>query len=308
MEKKNSITDEQIVSFLSGTASEEEQNAVLEYVAESDENLDELMSIAEAVYKHRKSRHEKLQASEQLAHQQPTAKHAIIWRKPKPIVWRVAASVAVVLVAGGLLFALAGRGSNPETGNQFAINTTENPNDTLVFSEEEEDLRDATNDIQHTSRPNEPTLIAESAPEKAFYDSYGPLPMSVSRHVDAKREGGALQASSQVATSPQAPSTTNPPETYYNIIANVPERWKMGDALHISWKCNAPELKLIIRPQNSNVWMYNKTFPFEQDSVVISSSVQEKLAWDSDTLVWRMTVLFDNGKQSEKHGTIVVVK
>ena len=306
MEKKNNITDEQIASFISGTASEEEKNAVLEYVAESDENLDELMSIAEVASNYRRTIQEGIQTPAQHSHR--VARHTVLWRKPKPIVWRVAASVAVVLVTGGLLFALAGRGSNPETGNQFAINTTDNPNDTSVSSEEGEALREAMEDIQHPSRSNEPTLIAKAEPEKMPTDTYDPLPIVVNRELGAQGQGGALQASSQVASSQSTPSTTNPPDTYYEIKASVPTQWKMGDALLVSWKCNAPELKLMIRPQNSNVWMYNKTFPFEKDSVVISSSVQEKLAWDSDTLVWRMTVLFDNGKQSEKHGTIVVVK
>ena len=306
MEKKNIITDEQIASFLSGTATEEDQNAVLEYVAESDENLDELMSIAEAVYKHRKSMQKVRKVPTRQSH--PKAKHAIIWRRPKPIVWRVAASVAVVLVAGGLLFVFGGRGSNPETGNQFAVNTADNSTDTFVSSEEADALQEATKKMQQPSRPNEPTLIAKAEPEKMPTDTYDPLPIVVNRELSAQGQGGALQASSQVASSQSTPSTTNPPDTYYEIKASVPTQWKMGDALLVSWKCNAPELKLMIRPQNSNVWMYNKTFPFENDSVVISSSVQEKLAWDSDTLVWRMNVLFDNGKQSEKHGTIVVVK
>lgn len=305
MEKKNNITDEQISSFISGTASEEEKNAVLEYVAESDENLDELMSIVEVASNYRKTIQEGIQTPAQHSHR--VATHTVLWRKPKPRVWRVAASVAVVLVAGGLLFVFAGRGSNPETGNQFAANTADNPTDTFVSSEEAEDLQEATKKMQQPSRPNESTLIAKADPEKMPADSYDPLPI-VNRNLSAQGQGGALQASSQIASSQHTPSTTNPPDTYYEIKASVPTQWKMGDALLVSWKCNAPELKLMIRPQNSNVWMYNKTFPFEKDSVVISSSVQEKLAWDSDTLVWRMTVLFDNGKQSEKHGTIVVVK
>lgn len=305
MEKKNIITDEQIASFLSGTATEEEKNTVLEYVAESDENLDELMSIAEVASNYRRTIHEGFKTPTQHSHH--AVKHTILWRKPKPIVWRVAASVAVVLVSGGLLFALAGRGSNPETGNQFAIKTTDNPNNTSVSSEEEEALCEAMEDIQHPLRSNEQTLIAEANPEKEINDMFDFPTTTPQFPASSTRGGGVVIASSQV---PGTPKTTDPLKTFYEMHIDVPSHWKHGSDLRVLLKCNAIEMRFVMRPKNGIV-VFDTVFHIDKDSVAyrsIPSTHQAALIRETDTAIWHVTALFEDGKIEKKHGTIVVVK
>lgn len=305
-EQKQIATDEQIVSFLSGTATEGERETVLKYVSESDENYNYFMSIAEAVQVHRNER----EATKESESTEAQKRHILPLRKPKPIVWRAAAAVAVVLVSGGLILVLSGRGGGFADNNELAMNTE------MVSSQAYGDAV-ALNSSQ-SMNSNDPILFAEADSHTEIEDIYGTMPGGIvgSSWATGSTGGGKdnevhLAASQSAADIPQ---TTDPLKTRYDLIATVPKEWRKADALSVSWKCNADNIfanKVIfeLKPQGSTYGRWDTIFSdvLQEGKAIVPGSVQRDLILRTDTLDWKITAVFEDGK-TEKRGTIVVVE
>ena len=86
MDKKEQMSDEQLAKYMSGKASPEEETAVLNYLAENDEHIDDFLNMTAAVEL-----------------QQGKEKKSIAGRTWKKIAWSMSAAVAIaVLVVVGV--------------------------------------------------------------------------------------------------------------------------------------------------------------------------------------------------------------
>lgn len=282
MEQKHIPTDEQIARFLGGTATEEEKNAVLEYMSQSDENLEEVLAIADAVQAQRSS----------LTSQQSTS---------KSVAWRIAASVAVILLAGGAWLLLRDRGVNLEatSSNTVAMNTTPVGTSTPGSNATDGQTPSSDNTIVPTSnqatRQSNNTLIADADadPLSAKYKS---LPSDVVRTPDAAGNPSLTVASSEVVGS-----QINPLKTQYDIVFRepVPETWKKGTPLTLSWNCSAQEIRLMVKPNdNSKVWIVNKKITSDSKEgkegvFVLTKEMQDALTIENNKLLLRMEAYFN---------------
>ena len=121
IEQGQHISDEMIVRYLSGKATSEEEAAVLDYLAESDEHLDDLLAMSAAIEDH--------EASSRQDHK--TTKTRPLW----PILSAVA-SVALLLIVGLSLWHYSQSGSSIAIDSAPAYATQ----DTLVEPSMEDSL------------------------------------------------------------------------------------------------------------------------------------------------------------------------
>lgn len=304
MEQKQKIIDEQIGCFLSGTATEEERKAVLEYVSECDENLEDLMIVAESVYAQRKA---DAAANNTSATEIPTNHKDIRpLHRFNSVSWRVAASVAVILVAGGIVLALSNRGVGSSSGDGPMLANNMNPQE-VSFNDDADKIDNTINQPSRISSQSS-DIFAEANPSStdsiSFWDKHRTSPTE-----NTSTGTGKLMASSQrVSGNPTNPSnTTNPADTELDISIE----WRFNEAqekvLVISWECNMPQKVVLEMGPVDGMWIYKKEFSASQDSVVVTSNVLRNLTIETDTIKWRMNAYFDNGRKSpEKNGIIKI--
>jgi len=304
MEQKQKITDEQIALFLSGIATEEDRESVYNYMSESDENLEELMLIAEAVSAQRKA---DADAKATVMKATPIQHRYIMpLHRFNHVGWRVAASVAVVLVVGSIVFALSHRGvgSSSNDGPMVAINTT--PKEFPSNGDVENADNTAIRHIHHSMKaPQSSDTLAESEPSStnngSFWDRYR-LHSSKNTSTSGNSEQRNYMASSQKKET-NSSDTENSLDT---LTPHVPERYNAGDNMVISWECSMPNVVLEMRYGSRRI--YYKEFPASQKSVVVSSNDLGDLTTKTDEIIWRMTVSSGNGRKSqEKTGIIKII-
>lgn len=286
MEQKHNITDEQIARFLNGTASEEEKEVILEYMSQSDENLDELMSIADAVQAQR--------AAATPAHKTP------------PLVWRIAASVAVVLIAGGVWLALRDRGVNlaPQAGNTVAMNTSTTSSNMPNAIDESNSGAPVVNPIANNRPANSTNEYADaglgrelSQQEQDLYHTQTENEIGNARiaYVRAAK-GGDVNVNQQ--DIPQ-------PDIEHVIRYNVPSEWTIGTDLLVTWEAKEGvrvEFR-IINSKNTNAKDRNRwmTFQDTEGSIKIDADNLIRLVvgyeGDRHELIWELQPYFDNENQ-----------
>lgn len=311
MEQKQKITDEQIALFLSGIATEEDRASVYNYMSESDENLEELMLIAEAVSAQRKA---DADAKATVMKATPIQHRYIMpLHRFNHVGWRVAASVAVVLVVGSIVFALSNRGvgSSSNDGPMVAINTTpkEFPSNGDVGNADNTAIRH----IHHSMKaPQSSDMLAESEPSftnnGSFWDRYR-LPLSKNTSTSGNSETRNLMASLQKKETQK--KETNSSDTKNSLdTVHVPKQCNAGDDMVISWECSMPQkVVLEMGPKaKDSLWIYKKEFPASQKSVVVSSNVLRNLTIETDEIRWRMTAYSDNGRKSQEKTGIIKIE
>lgn len=310
MEQKQKITDEQIALFLSGIATEEDRESVYNYMSESDENLEELMLIAEAVSAQRKA---DADAKATVMKATPIHHRYIMpLHRFNHVGWRVAASVAVVLVVGSIVFALSNRGvgSSSNDGPMVAINTTpkEFPSNGDVGNADNTAIRH----IHHSMKaPQSSNMLAESESSSTNNGSFWDRRRSSSSKntsTSGNSEKRNVMASSQKKET-KSSDTENSLDTL-TLTPHVPEQCKAGDDMVISWECSSMPQKVALEmvPNAKDGWKYQKEFPASQKSGVVPSNVLSNLTIETDEIIWRMTAYSDNGRKSqEKTGIIKII-
>ena len=305
MEQKQKIIDEQIGCFLSGTATEEERKAVLEYVSECDENLEDLMIVAESVYAQRKA---DAAANNTSATEIPTNHKDIRpLHRFNSVSWRVAASVALVLVAGGIVLTLSNRGVGLSSVDDPVLANNTNPQE-VSFNDDADKIDNTINQPSRISSQSS-DIFAEANPSStdsiSFWDKHRTSPTE-----NTSTGTGKLMASSQrVKENPiSSASAINPPDTEFDIKPEVPKQWSAGKDMVISWKCNMPQKVVLEMGLINGMWIYKKEFSAPQDSVVVTSNVLRNLTIETDTIKWRMKAYFDNGKKSSVKTGIIKIE
>lgn len=314
MEQKQKITDEQIALFLSGIATEEDRESVYNYMSESDENLEELMLIAEAVSAQRKA---DADAKATVMKATPIQHRYIMpLHRFNHVGWRVAASVAVVLVVGSIVFALSNRGvgSSSNDGPMVAINTTpkEFPSNGDVGNADNTAIRH----IHHSMKaPQSSDTLAESESSSTNNGSVWVRRRSSSSKntsTSGNSEKGNVMASSQKKETQKKETKSSDTENSLDTLTltpNVPEQCKAGDDMVISWECSMPQkVVLEMGPKAKDGWKYQKEFPASQKSVVVSSNVLRNLTIETDEIRWRMTAYSDNGRKSQEKTGIIKIE
>lgn len=268
MEKNHSITDEQIARFVAGTATEEERNAVLEYMSQSDENLEEVMAIAEAVQAQR--------AAATPAH------------KTSPLVWRIAASVAVILIAGGVWLALRDRGVDlvPQAGNTVAMNTAPEPSDDYAATAPNEPSPVATTPTMRRTPSSDLVADAEQQEE--------PLkPMQFEYPAAPERTADAQVAALQTAKN-QKQSETLRPDTEHQVHVQMPESWTVGTDLVFTWGSTDKASGIMFSLRNVSSAFRPQPKLYTDDRVVIPAAEMEELILIKGDLEWTLQPRFDN--------------
>lgn len=288
MEQKHNITDEQIARFLSGTASEEEKNAILEYMSQSDENIDELMSIADAVQAQRNN-HQAVKPSGN-----------------RTVAWRIAASVAVILLAGGAWILLRDHGVDLETPSSttVAMNTTPAPTPvpstpgTVTVTDNQGQSDNQT--IKQPNNKSSNTLVADAGAD-----------IDLSRFQSEELHGGAQTRQTisgnegpYMASLTTGTSGQSRPETERIVLPEVPKQWLPGTDLVIKWKTDAPKIKVMVKPQGAKYWICEReidnTYVNPRQwvtSITISSKERQDYALYNNKVVWRIEATFEDGKR-----------
>ncbi len=291
MEQNFKITDEQMARFIAGTATEEEKNAILEYMSQSDENLDELMSIVDAVQ------------AQRVASSAPT-------RKTSPAIRSVAASVAVLLLAGGAWMLLRDRGVNLESpsSNTVAMNITPVPSSDASGDDSQLTRTPSHSAAQSSSYSD---LIADADPvanATPLAEKNSTSQQGTTQAANSSDGSGILMASSEAIS-------TNPIKTEHDIVfrAPIPSEWKFGTGLTFSWNCNAPVIKLMMKPQGELEWLYLKRITsdaqeWKDGKVIVTAKEQGLLTSNSNKVMWRMEAYFNGGEKTVKEGLITIVK
>ena len=155
MEDNKHISDELLAKYLSGKASAEEEERVLDFLAENDENLEDFLTMATAA----KMQHQGEQTSE---------KHHHYWIK-----WAAAAAAVVAIVLLGV-FAFQHNGSD----DNYLAKEQHGQDEQVTEEITKIDTTDSTGDIsvspvstqQSIAHPqvNEPKHYADSARKKNF--------------------------------------------------------------------------------------------------------------------------------------------
>lgn len=287
MEQKHIPTDEQIARFLGGTATEEEKNAVLEYMSQSDENLEEVLAIADAVQAQRSS----------LTSQQSTS---------KSVAWRIAASVAVILLAGGAWLLLRDRGVDLETPSSttVAMNTTPAPTPvpstpgTVTVTDNQGQSDNQT--IKQPNNKSSNTLVADAGAD-----------IDLSRFQSEELHGGAQTRQTisgnegpYMASLTTGTSGQSRPETERIVLPEVPKQWLPGTDLVIKWKTDAPKIKVMVKPQGAKYWICEREIDNTNvnpcqwvTSITISSKERQDYALYNNKVVWRIEATFEDGKR-----------
>ena len=295
MEQKHIPTDEQIARFLGGTATEEEKNAVLEYMSQSDENLEEVLAIADAVQAQRSS----------LTSQQSTS---------KSVAWRIAASVAVILLAGGAWLLLRDRGVNLEAtpSNTVAMNTTPVVTPTPGGNATDGQTPSSDNTIVPTNnqatRQSNNALIADAdaaaGGDEALSSKYNSMPQVTTR---TSIDEGSQRNVAAVQRNDNSSST----QDYLRdviVVENPRPRettvWEKGTPFTFSWKCSdAENVILWMKDKDGNKWILREDITGKDGSYVIPA---EKQALFSGTIVWKIEVYFRSGHKKSPTGFIRV--
>lgn len=223
--------DELLTKYIDDTATEEEENRVLDYVAENKECLGEMIQIAESIRAQRKA--ERKQRKEVFA-------------------YRVAASVALLLVAGGLWFTIGGNNNNG--GEMLAQNNVSNEPDIIIDCDlgsssedtvfkrqfEPHSLSVGGNNAELHSRP----IFAKNGSETEMPGEKQTEPdASVSQTIHPVRHDGTTSAH---MASLEVVSSNNQATSGNRLLADctIPTVWPKGADLEIKWTSNADKVTL----------------------------------------------------------------
>lgn len=158
MNTEKQISDELLAKYMSGKTTPEEEAVVLDYLAESDDNLDDFQQMVVAVELHKGKE-----------------KAAVVNATWKKVVWSVSAAAAIALLVVAGIFAFH---HGDENGNRLAKqnqeNQTQNNETTITILDTSANVRDDLeinqNDVEgaHTPAVNEPKHYADSAKKKNY--------------------------------------------------------------------------------------------------------------------------------------------
>lgn len=292
MEQKHNITDEQIASFIGGTATKEENDAILEYMSQSDENVDELMAIADAVQAQRNS------------------DQAVKRSNNRTFAWRVAASVAVILIAGGVWLLLRDHGVavEPQAGNTVALNTTPTPTPVTLSTVPADDNQEHSNN----QVSNNTSTVVDDAEQEGDLSQYQSedIQRNPRPHQLTSSSAGSFVASLSTGTTNHS---TSRPETERILRPDVPKQWTSGFNLVIAWTTNAPKVVVRIKPLGSKKWIVDRVIDNSNvdtkdwvTSLTIPASERYRYCLDADKLQWRLEAIFDDDKKEPQPCTGII--
>lgn len=274
------MTDDILDKFLSGEATEEEKNAVMEYMTESDEHLDELMCITEALREHREV-------------EKPKA-------KPKAVYYRAAAAVAVLLVSGGLWFGLS-RGTEPETEPEliaqlnkpqdnpitmFSDGKNENPPTSINGRNRVAPQKKMPNQTigSTTTSHNEQLIIKENIED---------------RQIQYTHESSLIAAS--VASDPSIESIGK--DTVF-LSCIIPTVWD-GDSLIIVWESNISKIEISLTTQEGHTT--RDTIESNRGVKSYSASDKDRFLKDGKLIECTVTALASNVADRKKLSRIITL-
>lgn len=296
MEKKETMkmTDEILNKYLNGTASEEEKNAVKEYMAESDEHLYELMSIVDAIREHQEIDNQKVKP--------------II--KTKAVYYRVAAAVAVLLVCGGIWLtqrnvSLSVGGQNTHNGEQFAqLEIPEKvPSNAIAEPTVSEPAPETlTKNDGKKSHPN--TQLenhCDTNPISTTIDNNSPH--EVIRMYNPREGESRLMAASTIIESRTAEEVS---DTVF-LKAIIPYTWNDSENLEISWTSNSPDSIVVELRSIKGEVLFNKKFAPKNSSTTISSSMRDKFLHEGKRMECRIMVVSKDGIIQKRTSNIITL-
>lgn len=268
------VTEELIAKYLSGNTTEEEEALVLDYMGENEEHLDDLLTSVDALREQRKS--------EMAARRRPVA------------IYSAAASVAILLVAGGI-WLLKG-GSANEAGEQTAWLYPQ-----MASSQQTEQYGNPDERefecciIQERPAPdgvkNRPAIRGKAPVEKrqdAMVDIWEGV-KSFSSDEELFADERSAKQPMYMAASIQSETKAATKNSSVSFRCNIPDKWPEGDSLRISWETNAPGVKIEII--SANDYVYTDTVDDGRNSVVYSTGMRERFHADGIYIVCYVTVL-----------------
>lgn len=157
MEYKNEISDELLAKYLSGKTSKEEEEIVLAYLSESDENVDDLLNMSAAVELHHSKQKKNVEK-----------RNRFLWAAS------AAAAIIVLIVVGVFVF-----NNNENSEEQFAQKNSQQ-------AQQNESAISDTSSIKHSSpkttktdsvlyQINEPKHYADSAKKRNYVNMVYPV-------------------------------------------------------------------------------------------------------------------------------------
>lgn len=290
------IMDELIAKYLSGNATEEEESIVLDYMAENEEHLDDLLTSVDALREQHKY--------DMAAKRRPMA------------IYSAAASVVLLMVVGGI-WLLKG-GSVTEGGEKTAW-----INPQMVPLQQKEQYGDPDIDepecyiIQErpaSDRKKNHLAARRNTPVVKMYDTiyhaftyFGNLreaPVVELQDTMEDKWKEVMPFSSDEVFFPEEKSTEHPVYMVASIRSeaksteknasvflkcNIPEKWLENDSLRISWETNASGVKIEII--SANDYVYTETVDDGRTSVVYSMKMREQFVKDGKFIVCYLTAL-----------------
>lgn len=157
MNGKINISDELIAKYLSGMASPDEEAAVLDYLSENDEHLEDLLNMSTAIELQHKDND-----NSKTAIQRP--KHRYLWYVPA-----AAAAIALFILIGTFLFHPKQLPDNQLVQEETITNSTQTPAPVSIDSTDtEESTTPASTQRNPIPKIQEPKHYADSARKRNY--------------------------------------------------------------------------------------------------------------------------------------------
>lgn len=287
MEKKEMITDEELAQYFSGNTPAEEEQEILDKITNSDWETDDLIAIATALKKQKEA-------------EQP---------KPKTMYYRVAAAIALLVVAGGVVFRI----TKMQDSDQELIamnNTTQgmSVNPTEVHEIIEENSSDMQQVKQHYREDHNNATNSTQPKKRLLFPSYHQSPIIRNNTSLGNGEGGTTyQAAYSHSVGEDQPSDV---QHVSNILkCSFADEWHKGKTFMFTWESNAVSVELRLKPTMSNEWNYKKKYPAEQRMDTLSSALWDTYRSQGLSLDWEMKAHYEeSGQTMLRKGTIYLRK
>lgn len=275
------VTDELIATYLSGNATKEEENLVLDYMGESEEHLDSLLAVADALRVQQESTHHKRKPLQEANTFLPLQKPPI-----HRYIYSAAASVAILLVVGGIWLWESNNAS--DTGEHIAMADPHffSSQEKMIQKEESREDISAYRNMREIHTTQNFQSLAESKQNtkhdfEVENNKEDLLPMeSLGPQQDIVAVGSSNKGSAIMAASISTPQKFNGEEEtqYVKFLCDIPSQWADGDSLRISWKTSVAGV--IIELTSADDYKFSDTIEDGRTSVSYPSSMRGRFRQD----------------------------
>lgn len=306
------VTDELIATYLSGNATEEEGNLVLNYMAENEEHLDDLLAVADALRVQQEStlhKHRPLKESNVF---HPLRKASIHRFRPVAI-YSVAASVVLLLIVGGIWLLVGGGVSSG--GEQMAIMEPQpslfHQNNTQNYDIKEDDLecyiiqeRPATQtsrDYAECKQKTKPVYEMKNEEDDWIQIKTFDFQQDIALKENPSRPSVLMAASTL------SPQKNNKAEELSSdeFTCVIPSQWMEGDSLKISWQTSARGVRIDL--MSADGYRYSEIIEDGRTSVVFFS-MWCRFFKHGRYMDCSITNLSDDSKAVSQKGIIELIK